>query len=212
MDSNAVIAWVALAAVVAILIVIRAKTPPRTHSSVSPADATGRDSSATEVAEQVAEPARTENSNPSQGGLFSLKGRIGRAPYWAILVTLFIFSFGVRVTVVTNGGVGYDSVESMVAGWLFTAVGVWVLAATYVKRTHDLDMSGWYAIGGFVPILNFIVVPVLGFVDGTEGSNRFGADPLGRSARETDPNAPKQSVWDAIKHGPRADPDVGTDE
>lgn len=75
----------------------------------------------------------------------------------------------------------------------FAAIGViWALfvlipgIAVTVRRLHDRDMSGWWYLGfvvlalipliGIVASIAFIVVMCL---DGTKGTNRFGADPKG---------------------------------
>lgn len=64
--------------------------------------------------------------------------------------------------------------------------------AVTVRRLHDRNMSGWWYLGfivlslvpyvGFIAGIAFLVVMLL---DGTPGTNRFGADPKGRSDVET---------------------------
>ena len=75
----------------------------------------------------------------------------------------------------------------------FGAIGViWALfvlvpgIAVTIRRLHDRDMSGWWYLGfivlsiipliGIVASIGFLVVMCL---DGTKGTNRFGADPKG---------------------------------
>jgi len=78
---------------------------------------------------------------------------------------------------------------------------LWVVIAAQVKRWHDLDRSGWWTLLSLLCVFLFIaiqdnvasptsrvllhlipiamlcgVVGVLGFVNGTRGNNRFGAD------------------------------------
>ena len=48
-----------------------------------------------------------------------------------------------------------------------------------VKRLHDRDMSGWWTLISFVPFGGFILLVILGFLDGTQGPNRFGPSPKG---------------------------------
>ena len=47
-----------------------------------------------------------------------------------------------------------------------------------IRRLHDLNRSGWFFLVGLVPLINFIFGLYLLFAKGTEGQNRFGADPL----------------------------------
>ena len=75
----------------------------------------------------------------------------------------------------------------------FAAIGViWALfvlvpgIAVTVRRLHDRDMSGWWYLGfvvlamipliGLVASIGFLVLMCL---EGTKGTNRFGADPKG---------------------------------
>jgi len=50
--------------------------------------------------------------------------------------------------------------------------------AVQVRRLHDLDRSGWWILISFIPILGAIILLVWFCTKGTEGENRFGADPL----------------------------------
>ena len=48
-----------------------------------------------------------------------------------------------------------------------------------IKRCHDRDKSGWWICILFIPLIGFIWWLVeFGFLQGTVGPNRFGADPL----------------------------------
>jgi uncharacterized membrane protein YhaH (DUF805 family) len=56
--------------------------------------------------------------------------------------------------------------------------------AVTVRRLHDRDMSGWWylglAVAGLLPVVGFlasIALIVLMVLPGTQGANRFGADP-----------------------------------
>jgi uncharacterized membrane protein YhaH (DUF805 family) len=119
--------------------------------------------------------------------LFSIEGRIGRASFWgySLLVTfcyyLVIGGLTVAADSVERGAAGRDAA----AGALFLVIGVpiaivffWATIAIQVKRWHDHDMSGWWWFLSLLPIVGPIVAFVLlGFIRGTIGRNRFGADP-----------------------------------
>ena len=47
-----------------------------------------------------------------------------------------------------------------------------------IRRLHDLDKSGWFALIYFIPVLNLALEIYLLFWKGTEGSNQYGSDPL----------------------------------
>jgi uncharacterized membrane protein YhaH (DUF805 family) len=50
--------------------------------------------------------------------------------------------------------------------------------AMAVRRLHDLDKSGWWILLAFIPLVGAIILIVWFCGKGTEGPNRFGADPL----------------------------------
>jgi hypothetical protein len=48
-----------------------------------------------------------------------------------------------------------------------------------VKRWHDRDKSGWWVLIALIPIFGWCwTIVECSFLKGTEGSNRFGTDPL----------------------------------
>ena len=47
-----------------------------------------------------------------------------------------------------------------------------------VRRLHDIDKSGWYILIGLIPILGWIYMIVILSRKGTNGSNRFGEQPV----------------------------------
>jgi len=55
---------------------------------------------------------------------------------------------------------------------------LWPYAALLVKRGHDWDKKGWWALIFIIPLVNIIWLIVLGVVKGTDGENRFGPNPL----------------------------------
>ena len=106
--------------------------------------------------------------------LFSFKGRINRAKWW--LMHLLIIA-ALIVLGMFFGGFGDEMLG------IFTIVFVifyfWASLAVNVKRWHDRDKSGWWVLIGLIPIIGSIWAFVeCGCLKGTDGPNRFGADPL----------------------------------
>ncbi|MEQ9877755.1 DUF805 domain-containing protein [Pectobacterium aroidearum] len=125
---------------------------------------------------------------------FSFKGRVGRRDFWlwmAIWVALMAVLF-------TLSGQSWLDTQSTAFGLV---VLLWPTSAIMVKRLHDRDKSGWWAlllvvawmlasgnwtmfssiwqwgIGRFLPIL-IVVMTLLdcGVFLGTKGENRFGIE------------------------------------
>jgi uncharacterized membrane protein YhaH (DUF805 family) len=58
-------------------------------------------------------------------------------------------------------------------------VAIWAGWALAVKRVHDRDHNWYFVLIGLIPLVGSIWLFVeLQFLKGTEGDNRFGANPL----------------------------------
>ena len=149
--------------------------------------------------------------------LFSFEGRINRAKLWFAAFIWFatVFSFMTLFMFAVAGilrAAGSDfhmvSIKTMhpafyLLGVPLLVIGVWLFAATLIKRLHDRDKSAWWLVPFFIapslldklgdrlddPVLP-LVVSAIGFglslwcfvelfcLRGTKGPNRFGSDPL----------------------------------
>jgi len=107
--------------------------------------------------------------------LFSFDGRLCRSDYW-----LKGFLPMLPVSILNNllaYGVAKDWARplSLYIALLF----LWPGLALIVKRLHDRDKSGWFALIMLIPIVGpFILFAGVWFMKGTDGPNRFGPDPL----------------------------------
>lgn len=109
---------------------------------------------------------------------FAVDGRATRFDYWMrwavpYLIGVIIASVldGVLGTANPTGGPGVVMI-------IYIIVALWPNLAVSIKRCHDRGRSGWFVLIGFVPFLNIWLLVELGFLRGTIGANRFGADPL----------------------------------
>ena len=131
-------------------------------------------------------------------------GRATRPVYWkTFAVCAAVGAFGALLLflgiprVTPEGGVGL----------LLTIVGAFLMLAapiaaipTCVRRFHDLDMSGWWAVGfglfALVPglgVFTLLGAAILLGQDGAPGTTGFGPDPKGRDLIQVfDPRIPKK--------------------
>ena len=59
------------------------------------------------------------------------------------------------------------------------ALAVWIGLAAQVKRWHDREGSGWWALINLMPFIGQIWVLIqCGILRVTAGANRYGKDPL----------------------------------
>jgi uncharacterized membrane protein YhaH (DUF805 family) len=98
--------------------------------------------------------------------IFSVSGRIGRARY--ILYTMGLPLLVMFVIGLLSAVAGAFGVALMVAGWVAV---VTISMMLTIQRSHDFDMSGWFALLGLVPLANL----AFWFIPGTDGANRYGA-------------------------------------
>ena len=104
------------------------------------------------------------------------EGRARRMEYWMFVLIncLIIVVLSVVDTVVGLFSLG-DSVGAL-TGLYWLVVLVPSVAVT-VRRLHDTDRSGWWALLALLPVLGTIVLFVFCVLDGTLGANRFGENP-----------------------------------
>jgi uncharacterized membrane protein YhaH (DUF805 family) len=112
--------------------------------------------------------------------LFSFKGRIGRGKYWFGMFLFYAYVF-------LAGIIGILVLELDFGPWMIFAIlpGIWAIWAVYIKRLHDLNLSGkWMfvlvSLGIVLPhslvgeLLLFVPMIVLGSWPGIKEVNRFG--------------------------------------
>lgn len=129
-----------------------------------------------------------------QQWLFSFKGRIGRRDFW-IWIGVWIVGLAILFTLAGAEIMPYSTAGLFLSGSLIPT------AAVVVKRLHDRNKRGWWALlfvpawllfagnweifgsfwqwglGRFLPTLIIVMMLIdLGSFLGTQGSNRFGEE------------------------------------
>lgn len=104
------------------------------------------------------------------GKFATFQGRAARSEYW--FFTLFLF-LGQLVLGFVDMATGIG-----VLGSIFILVCLIPTLAVTVRRLHDTDRSGWWALLMLIPLIGNIVLLIWFCARGTAGDNRFGGDPL----------------------------------
>ncbi len=91
-------------------------------------------------------------------------GRARRAEYWYFLLV----SVGISILLTVVGNVLHFGLF----GSLYSLAVLVPTIAVAIRRMHDVDKSGWFAL---IPIYNLI----LACTEGTRGPNQYGPDPKG---------------------------------
>ena len=108
--------------------------------------------------------------------LLTTTGRASRGLFW-------LTQLGAFLVMGALGAIGEPLPEAakLALGALALPI-VLVLLIVQIKRWHDRDKSGWWALVGFVPCAGMIWVLIeCGFLPGTRGANRFGPSPTGQA-------------------------------
>jgi uncharacterized membrane protein YhaH (DUF805 family) len=118
----------------------------------------------------------------------SFNGRIPRMTFWLSILILIIVQWVLFALFGGMAMMNFDpadpaAAEQMMSSmgpiWIISLIFLWPSLAIYAKRWHDRDKSGWWSLILFVPLIGFIWFLVeCGFLRGSEGPNRFGADPI----------------------------------
>ncbi len=127
--------------------------------------------------------------NNWQTMLFSAQGRIRRSEYWLWGIGSTIAAFIVLAIVgIVLGGrdMHHPSVIFSLVYVVLMVVLFWTGINLQIKRWHDRDKSGWWVFIAFVPIIGGIWALVeCGFLDGTQGPNKYGPSPKGIGAAQS---------------------------
>ena len=100
--------------------------------------------------------------------------RARRSEYWFFTLFYVLCSFAATIVDVSIG-----LSESGLLGSLVGLVFLIPLISMGVRRLHDIDRSGWWMLIALLPLIGPIVLIVFFVTNGTDGPNRFGADPKG---------------------------------
>ena len=117
----------------------------------------------------------------------TFKGRASRSEFWWFILFSFLCMIASAVvgglidpgTVATESGTGSVSVEvnSPVIGIVMLLFILPQITVT-VRRLHDIGRSGWAYFVAVIPLVGAILLFIWRIKKGTDGENKYGADPL----------------------------------
>lgn len=111
----------------------------------------------------------------------NFRGRARRSEYW--FIQLFLVATNLAAAAIDLALMDGD-VDRFIANGGGGIVGlIWILAtivpalAVLIRRLHDTNRSGWWALIGFVPLIGTIVILVFTVKDSDQGENSYGSSP-----------------------------------
>ena len=123
--------------------------------------------------------------------LFSTKGRVSRRTFRRARLG-FLLAYGCLFFLIQQTGADAKAMAAHSTGapsnaYVLCELGAvllafclvfWCAFVTTVKRWHDLDRSGLWALLGFIPLLGLLGQTVMcSLSNGTRGTNRYGPPP-----------------------------------
>jgi uncharacterized membrane protein YhaH (DUF805 family) len=116
------------------------------------------------------------------------RGRSTRREYWcfaAVALMGMLVALAVAEALERALSLGIATKDLMVLLYLAVVVALGVPGlAVKVRRLHDIGLSGWWLLIGFLPLVGGLIDLFFCLKPGDAGENRFGADP-----RATEPAA-----------------------
>jgi len=117
----------------------------------------------------------------------SFSGRASRKEYWGFIFFYISLFFFIIIADTIGGGFERDATgDLLMSVWAATLIAILYILllipslAVFLRRLHDTDHSAWWLFIALIPIIGSIVILYFLVIKGTDGSNRFGVDPLGK--------------------------------
>ena len=106
----------------------------------------------------------------------TFRGRARRKEYWYFFLFNIVFSISLSLL---DGMLGlYDTSESIgVLSGIYSILMILPGLSVTVRRLHDTDRSGWWALLRLIPVLGFLFLLYVLVKDGSYVANRFGENP-----------------------------------
>lgn len=114
--------------------------------------------------------------------IFGFEGRLRRRDYWLINIGVtLVFAVILLVSFAIFDDAEQAFGPTTIIQYLLYIPQIWIGIAVALKRCHDRNKGGgWVAFFWLVPIIGWIwSIVELGFLDGTQGPNRYGKSPKG---------------------------------
>tara|TARA_Y100000766_G_C18745712_1_gene525905 strand:+ start:99 stop:491 length:393 start_codon:yes stop_codon:yes gene_type:complete len=121
------------------------------------------------------------NVNVLLGLFMNPHGRLSRQNFFVGLIVLTAL-VGVSLFILSFAGLFLRALEFPILTDLvfFTPMffGAYGFITMSAKRLHDMNLSGWWGMPGLIPIFGTLPMFIILFlIKGSEGDNRYGADP-----------------------------------
>lgn len=115
----------------------------------------------------------TEAVKQAISNIFTYQGRASRSAYWWVILANCLVMLAAEIILVIFTALHVAVLGDLIFVGALIAVFL-VSLSLLVRRLHDSDKSGWFALLELIPFVGGIVLLVFALLDGTPGPNRFG--------------------------------------
>lgn len=99
-------------------------------------------------------------------------GRSRRKEFW-LFQLIFV---PIMAVVILLAGLGLFDLATLIL--VVAVLGLFIpQLALQVRRFHDQDKSGWFALFNLIPYVGIIIVLIFMLIEGANGDNQYGPDP-----------------------------------
>jgi len=113
--------------------------------------------------------------------IFTIEGRARRSTYIGHTLLITLVTSCVYAVISVFGDLSPDDNTVLLA--VITLLGALLWTFPEARRFHDMDMTAWWVIGTWIPLVSIVFFLMLLFRRGTSGVNSYGPDPLVRNPR-----------------------------
>jgi uncharacterized membrane protein YhaH (DUF805 family) len=105
----------------------------------------------------------------------NFRGRASRSEFWWFQLFILLGEVAAGLVDVFGNFTLFGGSPLATLFWLATIIPD---LAVMARRLHDTDSSGWWLLLMLIPLIGVVVLIVWWCLEGSKGTNRFGADPL----------------------------------
>jgi len=106
--------------------------------------------------------------------LFSLQGRIGKKEFLFYIAIEFLTVMVVGIIVAVMK-MNKEEMEQFLG--VVSLIFIYPNIAVSAKRAHDFNYSAWFAFVTLAPYIGFVLMIIMGFIEGNPEENKYGLPP-----------------------------------
>lgn len=124
------------------------------------------------------EPPIAKSTNETKESFFSSAGRIRRSTYLLRMVFLALpASFAYLALDGSSNSYNSPNETTLIFSGLALIVISYLSILQFIKRLHDITLSGWWTLLSLIPVAGGLFGFVVLFINSSKGANKYGADP-----------------------------------